>query len=68
VLTASSPHSNSQIHVKEFERAYHKAKMAMSFASSAAVPGANAQQRNGDEIQEIVVEVCTSHHTTPAAG
>jgi hypothetical protein len=44
-------------HIKEFGRAYRKAKMAMSFASTSAVPGANAQTSNGDEIPEILVEV-----------
>jgi hypothetical protein len=30
----------------------------MSFASSTAVPGANARTATGDELPEIVVEVC----------
>ena len=51
------PNTLSPSHVKEFGRAYLKAKMAMSFANSSAVPGANAQTSNGDEIPEIVVEV-----------
>lgn len=35
--------------------------MAMSFAGAgaSAVPGANARTVNGDELQEIAVEVCT---------
>lgn len=50
----SPPRSSPSHRTQEYTRAYHKAKMSLSFAGAG---NGSVQTRNGDEIAEIVVEV-----------